>query len=136
MKSSQLFLILALMIAAFFAGAAWKTSDSTNQNNSEAIEEQSVFANSQVREAAPPKDLMDNELATVNLFSSSTPSVVYITALNLRRNSWSRNVMEIPSGSGSGFVWNQRGYIVTNFHVIRDGEKFQVTLSDQNDLGR
>jgi S1-C subfamily serine protease len=38
--------------------------------------------------------------------------------------------MEIPSGTGSGFVWDDRGNIVTNFHVIRGAHRAEVTLAD------
>jgi S1-C subfamily serine protease len=43
------------------------------------------------------------------------------------------DVFQIPRGSGSGFVWDREGHVVTNFHVIQDGQKFQVTLSDQTE---
>jgi S1-C subfamily serine protease len=43
---------------------------------------------------------------------------------------FSRNVMEVPQGSGSGFVWDHEGHIVTNFHVIRGGDALTATLSD------
>lgn len=39
--------------------------------------------------------------------------------------------MEIPQGSGSGFVWDNEGHIITNFHVIQGADRAQVTLSDQ-----
>ena len=133
MKASQLLLVVAMVIIAFFAGAAWKSADTTKPvNNNEGPAEQSAFPIATVRETASPKGLMPSELATIDLFRSSAPSVVYITTLSVRRNSWSRNIYEIPSGSGSGFVWNQEGYIVTNFHVIRGSDKFQVTLADQS----
>ncbi len=40
--------------------------------------------------------------------------------------------MEIPRGSGSGFVWDSLGHIVTNYHVIQDASSIRVTLSDQS----
>lgn len=40
--------------------------------------------------------------------------------------------MEIPQGSGSAFVWDKKGHIVTNFHVIKGGERARVTLADQS----
>ena len=39
--------------------------------------------------------------------------------------------MEIPQGEGSGFVWDDRGYIVTNFHVIKEAGRAYVFL-DKN----
>jgi S1-C subfamily serine protease len=66
------------------------------------------------------KVILENEEATIRLFEQSAPSVAYITSINVRRDYWTRNVMEIPQGSGSGFVWDKDGHIVTNFHVIKD----------------
>jgi S1-C subfamily serine protease len=39
--------------------------------------------------------------------------------------------MEIPRGTGSGFLWDEYGHVVTNFHVVQGGDAFQVTLADQ-----
>jgi len=43
---------------------------------------------------------------------------------------WSRRVYETPSGSGSGFIWDKDGSVVTNYHVIKGASKITVTLSD------
>ncbi|HRO09408.1 MAG TPA: trypsin-like peptidase domain-containing protein [Saprospiraceae bacterium] len=75
--------------------------------------------------------LTNSEQATIDLFQKSAPSVCYITTLNQQRDYWSRNITEIPSGTGSGFVWDKQGHIVTNFHVLQGGEKYKVTLSDR-----
>ena len=42
-------------------------------------------------------------------------------------------VSEVPQGSGSGFVWDRDGHVVTNFHVIENGNQFVVTLFDRSD---
>jgi S1-C subfamily serine protease len=70
------------------------------------------------------------EQGVTALFEEATPSVVYITSVALRRDFFRFNVMEIPSGTGSGFVWDDRGNIVTNYHVIRDADRATVTLAD------
>ena len=36
--------------------------------------------------------------------------------------------MEVPSGTGSGFVWDDKGHIVTNYHVIRQAQSAQVAI--------
>ncbi|HET6374343.1 MAG TPA: trypsin-like peptidase domain-containing protein, partial [Candidatus Polarisedimenticolia bacterium] len=43
------------------------------------------------------------------------------------------DVFRIPQGSGSGFIWDREGHIVTNYHVIEGGDRFSVTLADQSD---
>jgi len=75
--------------------------------------------------------LTNSEQATIDLFEKSAPSVCFITTLQQQRDYWSRNITEIPSGSGSGFIWDDQGHIITNYHVIQNGSKLKVTLSDR-----
>jgi S1-C subfamily serine protease len=82
------------------------------------------------RTVAPRGELTVGERSLTELFEEATPSVVYITSVSLRRDFFRMNVMEIPSGTGSGFVWDNRGNIVTNFHVIRGADRAEVTLAD------
>ena len=44
--------------------------------------------------------------------------MAFITTRVEQVDFWTRNVFEVPAGTGSGFVWDERGHIVTNFHVI------------------
>lgn len=83
-----------------------------------------------VNETMPPS-LTEAEKATIRLFENSAPSVAYITTSRLRQDYWTRNVMEIPQGSGSGFVWDRNGHIITNYHVIQGADRAQVTLADR-----
>lgn len=78
------------------------------------------------------ESLLDLEKSTMNLFDASVPAVAYITTTNVERNYWSRNITEIPRGSGSGFIWDRDGHIVTNYHVIQGADKATVTLFDQS----
>jgi len=89
------------------------------------------------RKVAPTSYVTDIELRTIELFETAAPSVVFITTSSLRQDYYSMKVTEIPEGTGSGFIWNEEGHIVTNFHVIesvleRRGGKVTVTLSDQS----
>jgi S1-C subfamily serine protease len=78
----------------------------------------------------PRGDLGQDETSTIELFKQASPSVVYITSIVLQRDFLSFRALEIPRGTGSGFVWDENGYIVTNFHVIRDAQAAEVTLAD------
>ena len=87
------------------------------------------------REAAPRSvsvraELTATEQSVTSLFERTSPSVVYITSIALRRDLYRLNVMEIPSGTGSGFIWDEDGHVVTNFHVIRGGNRAEITLAD------
>jgi S1-C subfamily serine protease len=75
--------------------------------------------------------LHEDELRTVSIFDKARPSVVYITTVDYVRDYWTRNVMRVPRGTGSGFFWDEQGHIVTNLHVIRGSREAQVSLSDQ-----
>jgi len=77
-------------------------------------------------------DLNSDERATISLFEDAAPSVAFITTSNYRRDYWSRNVTEIPRGTGSAFIWDKKGHIITNFHVIQGADRAQVTLADQS----
>jgi S1-C subfamily serine protease len=77
-------------------------------------------------------DLAGDEQNTIDIFRNAAPSVVYITSIAVRRNLFSLNVYEIPQGTGSGFIWDRQGRIVTNFHVISDASRLEVTLADHS----
>jgi S1-C subfamily serine protease len=79
-----------------------------------------------------PGHLGDGERDTVELFQRSSPSVVFITSLSVRRSAFRFNLMQIPRDSGSGFLWDDDGHVVTNLHVIQGGDAARVTLSDQS----
>ncbi len=87
-------------------------------------------ADPQARPVAPRAELTAEERGLTELFQQASPAVVYITTVQLRRDFFRLNVMELPSGTGSGFVWDQRGNIVTNYHVIRGAYRAEVTLAD------
>jgi S1-C subfamily serine protease len=75
-------------------------------------------------------NLAENERTTIELFEHCSPSVVFITTLVVQRDVFSLDVMQLPRGTGSGFVWDQRGHIVTNMHVLQDANAARVTLED------
>jgi S1-C subfamily serine protease len=75
-------------------------------------------------------DLSEEEKATIELFEAASPSVVYVSPMALRRDFFSLNVLEVPQGTGSGFIWDADGHVVTNFHVISGANAVRVTLAD------
>jgi S1-C subfamily serine protease len=76
--------------------------------------------------------LAADELANIEIFRKTSPSVVHITTLAAQRDLFSLNVQQVPRGTGTGFVWDELGHIVTNFHVIQGGSAARVTLADQS----
>jgi S1-C subfamily serine protease len=77
-------------------------------------------------------DLAEDERSTIELFRHASPAVVFITTTQLSRDWFSLDVQEIPRGTGSGFVWDRQGHVVTNYHVIQGANRAQVTLADQS----
>jgi S1-C subfamily serine protease len=82
---------------------------------------------------ASPQELSPEERRTIEIFRRARPSVVFITSVALRRDLFTLDVQQIPSGTGSGFIWDREGHVVTNFHVIQQGDAFSVTLADQSE---
>lgn len=80
-----------------------------------------------------PQELTPSEVRDIEVFRRASNSVVFITSIALQRDFFSFDVQQIPQGSGSGFVWDDQGHIVTNFHVIAQGSLFQVALADQSE---
>lgn len=78
-------------------------------------------------------DLAADEKATIELFEKSRASVVYITTAQLVRDVWTRNVFSVPRGTGSDFIWDDAGHVVTNFHVIQGASEATVKLADGRD---
>jgi S1-C subfamily serine protease len=84
------------------------------------------------RPVTPRGALAADEVAHIELFKRTGPSVVHITTLATQRDMFSMNVQQVPRGTGTGFVWDDAGHIVTNFHVIQGGTGVRVTLADQS----
>lgn len=90
------------------------------------------------REAAPRTvaargDLAADEQATIELFEKARDSVVYIATAQAVRDFWTRNIFMVPRGTGSGFIWDDAGHVVTNYHVIEGASRATVKLADGRD---
>jgi len=83
------------------------------------------------REITPRGDLADDEQTTIQVFDATNPSVVYITTTRRVLDLWTRDVTEVPRGTGSGFIWDEMGHVVTNYHVIEGVQSAHVRLWDQ-----
>ncbi|MDH3626133.1 MAG: trypsin-like peptidase domain-containing protein [Acidobacteriota bacterium] len=77
-----------------------------------------------------PDGLSDEELRDIDIFRAASRSVVNVSGVELRR-SFRLDLFEIPRESGTGFYWDDRGHIVTNYHVIDGSNRLWVTLPDR-----
>lgn len=85
------------------------------------------------RAITPRGDLAADEKSTIEIFEKSKASVVFITTQEQVVDAWTRNVMSVPRGSGSGFIWDDAGHVITNFHVIQGAAEARVKLADGRD---
>jgi S1-C subfamily serine protease len=87
------------------------------------------------RPVTPRGELTADERISIDIFEKSKRSVVYISTLERVRDFWTRNVHSIPRGTGSGFIWDDRGHVITNYHVIAGASEARVRLNDGRDYG-
>ena len=73
-----------------------------------------------------------DENNTIRVFQSAGPSALFVTQKRVVVDFWAGKALEVPAGSGSGFVWDKAGHIVTNYHVIRNARSLSVTLQDHS----
>jgi S1-C subfamily serine protease len=86
----------------------------------------------QERAVAPRGSLSEEERQNIALFRTASASVAYITTSAEQLDIWTRNVFEVPAGTGSGFVWDDQGHVVTNFHVVQGASSAEVTIGDDS----
>ncbi len=90
-----------------------------------------------LREISPALPLNADEVEAVDLFKKLKPTVVNVDIVQQQRVSWDNRVLEQQTGTGSGFIWDDEGRIVTNYHVIADHYRnrnsiVRVTLADRS----
>lgn len=146
MKATNFLLSFLIVLAAFAAGRyAFPASNTPVPTESRTPEEMTVNSTELPTVSRGDNPAQGNisaedalaytpsELHTIRLFENASPSVCYITTKAQRRSFWTRDVSEVPAGSGSGFVWDNKGHIITNYHVIRDASRAIVTLANGED---
>jgi S1-C subfamily serine protease len=84
------------------------------------------------RAVTPRAPLLSAEQTLIERFGTARTSVAFITSIAYQRDWLSFDLQAVPQGSGSGIVWDERGHIVTNFHVIEGANELEVTLFDHS----
>ncbi|MGC1183091.1 S1C family serine protease [Legionella sp.] len=74
--------------------------------------------------------LLQDEQNTVEVFQKASPKVVYVHRLATITNHYSFKKMQVPDGAGSGIIWDDKGHVVTNYHVIKDADKLAISLGN------
>ena len=118
--------LLLLGVAVFIAVALWRSWPNVApllRGGSDATP----------RAVVARGDLAADEKSTIELFERSRASVVFISTRQQVQDFWTRNVFSVPRGTGSGFIWDDAGHVVTNFHVIQGASEATVRLADGRD---
>ena len=118
-KSLKIFLGLLFIGAITFIFAPFQLSDSIQT------------AKAKNTDISLHADLTPEEKGTIALFKHNNPAVVYISTVKRVINPYTRDIREIPSGTGTGFIWDKQGHIITNYHVIGDNPTARVRLNNQ-----
>ncbi len=72
-------------------------------------------------------ELLSEEQRVIDIYKNTVPSVVNVANIKFA-DSFFYGKVEVPQGTGTGFVWDDSGHIVTNFHVVQGGNSFIVTF--------
>jgi S1-C subfamily serine protease len=116
--------IALLALAALACGSfiPLATSQPANPNVQQPIVQ--VFSQPTPTALAVPGAVVDEQSVLINLYARVNPAVVNITDYT------SHQGQILPTGQGSGFVYDTSGHIITNEHVVLDSEQLEVTFSD------
>ena len=134
----RIFRAFVILLTVFVLGAAfgsWRSGGAATDGDATETRPavgEVLAAPAPERPPVPIDRLTTEEQRDIAVFREVGPSVVNISTISLqRRNFFSLDVYEIPAGTGSGFVWDTKGHIVTNFHVVSAGRRWLVSLDDQ-----
>src|SRR5262249_25061443 len=114
-----IFIAVAMVVGGYFVYQHWFAPGKTG-----------VDPSAELRPVMPRGELPGAEQDRVRILAQVKPSVVFITTFDLRRDYFSSDISAVPAGAGSGFVWDKKGHIVTNFHVIQNADAAQVQIND------
>ncbi|MGK0185484.1 MAG: S1-C subfamily serine protease [Verrucomicrobiales bacterium] len=120
-SGSNTLTVCLLLVSAFLLGLVVKEWIQRGQSTQAAP-----------RPITTRSDIGPSEQATIDLVNRVSPSVVYVATSALRRTraGYTMQATKIAQGTGSGFIWDKEGHIVTNLHVIAGSDLADVTLMD------
>jgi S1-C subfamily serine protease len=109
-----------IALGAYWAGARWGPHEPARV---EALQAQKTSGRGTA-------GLTEEETRTVNIYRQATPAVANINTRAVEYDFF-QNAVPVE-GAGSGFVIDERGYVLTNYHVVENAENIEVTLGDRS----
>jgi S1-C subfamily serine protease len=117
---------LILLLGAYWAGARWGKRQPVSVD---AVRSGSSDASGTAKVAARDAALTDEESINVRVYRQASPAVANVLT---KATEYDFFMDPVPvAGAGSGFVFDDRGYILTNFHVVEGAQSIEVVLGDQ-----
>lgn len=113
-RGNALSIVALVMSVALLLVVLWTRGDLT-------------FGGAESRAVTPRGELADFETTTISIFEQARSSVVYVRPIRRVRTSVFGGLSE-AEGTGTGFVWDESGHIVTNFHVVQDATEVEIVL--------
>lgn len=114
--------LLLITIAAIIVSVVWQSIP--------LIQAELLGRRAEPREVVARGDLAADERATIALFEARKDSVVYISTSERVIDPWTRSIHDMPRGTGSGFLWDQLGHVITNRHVVAGASGAYIRLAD------
>lgn len=117
---------------AILGGYLAKLNISLNTN--QAAAQTVVPAKPAIQPLNESKAMLQDELNNIDIFKQRSPSVVFVNNVQTQADFWNMVAEDVPVGAGTGFVWDDKGHIVTNFHVVQGSDKVTINLKDGTTL--
>ena len=127
---------LALALALPLAGTACRQGPTPTPDAARAPVSPGVTAPATAAAAPAPAPTLgpgariEDERNTIAVFKEAASSTVFVTQTRTVTD-YLGSEQEVPAGSGTGFVWDDKGHVVTNFHVVQGAESLVVTFQNQ-----
>jgi S1-C subfamily serine protease len=121
------------LLGAYWAGARWgqrQAADVEAVRPTAARPNLDANAGTATNVAARDAALTDDEAINVRVYRQASPAVA-----NILTKATEYDFFQDPvpvEGAGSGFVIDDKGYILTNFHVVQEAQSIEVVLGDQS----
>jgi S1-C subfamily serine protease len=125
---------LSVLAAACLCGAACRPAPSGGPAITKSAEPGAPPPVPSAVPAVPPLSAgsrTEDERNTIAVFRDVAPATVFVTQTRVVVDYWAGVAQEVPAGSGSGFVWDEEGHVVTNYHVVENARSLTVTFQDQ-----